>query len=63
MNIALRDLAVARGVPFWISLENVMPCGFGACFGCVIPSRDGSRYRRVCVEGPAFAADDLPAVF
>jgi len=63
MNVALRDLAVARGVPFWISLENVMPCGFGACFGCVIESRDGLRYRRVCVEGPAFEAKELPAVF
>lgn len=63
MNVALRDLAVARSIPFWISLENYMPCGFGACFGCVIPSRDGERYRRVCVEGPAFAAADLPDTF
>ncbi len=63
MNVALRDLAVARGIPFWISLENYMPCGFGACFGCVISVPNGVGYRRVCVEGPAFPADELPAVF
>lgn len=62
MNMALRDLAVVRGLDFWISLENVMPCGFGACFGCVIPIPDADppRYRRVCVEGPAFRAADIP---
>lgn len=63
MNVALRDLSLEREIPFWISLENYMPCGFGACFGCVIPTPDGSRYRRVCVEGPAFPTSELPAVF
>ena len=28
-----------------------MACGFGACFGCVVPLRDGG-YLRVCVDGP-----------
>ena len=63
MNVALRDLAIERDIPFWISLENYMPCGFGACFGCVIPTPDGTRYRRVCVEGPAFPVSELPAEF
>lgn len=63
MNLALRDLAVREEIPFWISLENYMPCGFGACFGCVIPTPDRSGYRRVCTEGPAFPANELPATF
>ena len=65
MNVALRDLAVRRQLPFWISLENYMPCGFGACFGCVIATPEGQplRYRRVCVDGPTFRADDLPERF
>ena len=63
MNVALRNLAVERDLPFWISLENYMPCGFGACYGCVIevPGSDPKRYRRVCVEGPAFPAAEIPA--
>lgn len=63
MNQALRDLACEKNLEFWISLENYMPCGFGACFGCVIPTPEGQdlRYRRVCVEGPCFPVTELPA--
>ena len=62
MNQALRDLAFENNLEFWISLENYMPCGFGACFGCVIPTPEGQelRYRRVCVEGPCFPVRELP---
>ncbi|MEE8142355.1 MAG: dihydroorotate dehydrogenase electron transfer subunit [Planctomycetota bacterium] len=65
MNVALRNYAVTHQLPFWISLENYMPCGFGACFGCVIPAAEGApqRYRRVCLEGPCFPARELPAEF
>ena len=31
-----------------------MACGFGACFGCVVPTRDG--YVRLCVDGPVLDA-------
>jgi dihydroorotate dehydrogenase electron transfer subunit len=47
-------------IPCDVSLENHMACGFGACFSCVAPIRqpDGtSDLRRVCVEGPVFAAE------
>lgn len=65
MNVALRDYVVAHQLDFWISLENYMPCGFGACFGCVIEAPAGRlpKYRRVCLEGPAFPAAELPARF
>ncbi len=48
---AVRALCEARGVPCQLALESGMACGFGACFGCVVPARDGS-YLRVCVDGP-----------
>ena len=34
-----------------------MACGFGACFGCVVPTREG--YVRLCVDGPVIVASDL----
>ncbi len=34
-----------------------MACGFGACFGCVVPTRQG--YVRLCVDGPVLDAADL----
>jgi hypothetical protein len=34
-----------------------MACGFGACFGCVVPTTDG--YIRLCVDGPVIDAAQL----
>ena len=34
--------------------EAPMACGYGACYGCVVP-RDGG-YVRLCVEGPVLRA-------
>jgi len=37
------------------SLETRMACGFGACYGCVVKTRDPETpYLRVCKEGPVF---------
>ena len=47
---AVRALCADRGVPCWLALEAGMACGYGACFGCVVPTRDG--YVRLCVDGP-----------
>jgi dihydroorotate dehydrogenase electron transfer subunit len=41
----------------YVSLEERMACGIGACQGCVLPTRTG--YKRVCADGPVFNADDL----
>jgi dihydroorotate dehydrogenase electron transfer subunit len=62
MLAALQRLALDRDIPCELSLENHMACGFGACFSCVAPIRqpDGSvDLKRVCVEGPIFAARDV----
>ena len=50
-----------RRVPAQLALEAPMACGFGACFGCVVPARDG-RYLRVCVDGPVIAAHELDQI-
>ncbi len=57
---AVRSLCARRGVAGQLALEAPMACGFGACYGCVVATRDG--YRRVCVDGPVFAAARLEAV-
>jgi dihydroorotate dehydrogenase (NAD+) catalytic subunit len=48
---AVRALCEQRAVPCQLALESGMACGFGACFGCVVPLRDGG-YLRLCVDGP-----------
>jgi NAD(P)H-flavin reductase len=48
---AVRALCAERDVPCQLALEAGMACGFGACFGCVVPLRAGG-YLRLCVDGP-----------
>lgn len=59
--------AVARvgrefDLPTWLSLEEHMACGIGGCAGCVVKTVEAGeeKYRRVCVDGPVFAAELLP---
>jgi NAD(P)H-flavin reductase len=47
---AVRALCAKREVPAQLALESGMACGYGACFGCVVPTIDG--YLRLCVDGP-----------
>lgn len=52
---AVRTLSRARDVPAQLALEAGMACGFGACYGCVVPARGGG-FLRVCVDGPVVEA-------
>ena len=38
---AVRALCAARDVPAQLALEAGMACGFGACYGCVVPLAEG----------------------
>jgi dihydroorotate dehydrogenase electron transfer subunit len=58
---AVRAMCAAGGVPAQLALEAPMACGFGACFGCVVPRRGGG-YLRVCVDGPVIDAAELDRV-
>ncbi len=40
-----------------VSLEERMGCGFGACMGCSIQTKNGIK--RVCKEGPVFDASEV----
>jgi dihydroorotate dehydrogenase electron transfer subunit len=54
---AVRALAAERDVPAQLAMESGMACGFGACMGCVVPTKNG--YVRLCVDGPVVDAADL----
>lgn len=53
--------AVSResAIPAQLSLEAVMGCGFGACWGCVQRIRKDGRasWQKICEEGPVFPAE------
>ena len=54
---AVRAICAERNLPAQLALESGMACGFGACMGCVVATRDG--YVRVCVDGPVIEGDRL----
>jgi dihydroorotate dehydrogenase electron transfer subunit len=57
---AVRTLCAKHDTPAQLALESGMACGFGACFGCVVPTRAG--YVRLCVDGPVLDAGQLETV-
>ncbi len=62
MMEATARIARQLSVPCQVSLETPMACGLGICFSCVARIRDGSGrwdYRRTCIEGPVFEAEDV----
>lgn len=54
---SVRVICAARGTACQLALEAGMACGFGACWGCVVPTCDG--YKRVCVDGPVLTGAEL----
>jgi dihydroorotate dehydrogenase electron transfer subunit len=57
---AVRAICAEHGVPAQLALESGMACGYGACFGCVVATRNG--YVRLCVDGPVLDAAELDHV-
>lgn len=43
----------------YVSMEQVMACGIGACMGCVIKIHGEKKYARVCKEGPVFESEAI----
>jgi len=57
----VRAICAQRDVACQLALEAGMACGFGACFGCVVPRRGGG-YLRVCLDGPVLDAAEIERV-
>jgi dihydroorotate dehydrogenase electron transfer subunit len=54
---AVKRIADEHAVPAQLAMESGMACGFGACFGCVVPTQRG--YVRLCIDGPVIEASIL----
>ena len=54
----VQQLATEYKIPAWMSCEEFMACGMGACAGCAVPLAAGG-YARVCADGPVFKAEEV----
>ena len=61
---ALKAYAAEEGIDCYLSLEERMACGIGACLACVCTSKDVDAHtnvknKRICKDGPVFAAEEI----
>jgi dihydroorotate dehydrogenase electron transfer subunit len=54
---AVSKVASEKGIKGYISMEENMACGVGACLGCAVKTKKG--YKRVCKEGPVFPIEEI----
>jgi dihydroorotate dehydrogenase electron transfer subunit len=62
MMRAVAAIAEYHGQPCDVSLEQVMGCGLGGCYSCVVLTRHAGappHFVRSCLDGPVFAADRI----
>ena len=61
---AIRQYAIEHDIPAYISLEERMACGVGACLGCVCKTTHKDAHShvnnaRICTDGPVFEAREV----
>lgn len=61
---AIKKYAEEKGIEAYISLEERMACGVGACLGCVcrttkVDSHSHVHNARICTDGPVFEAKEV----
>ena len=61
---AVKGFAAREGIRAYISLEERMACGVGACLGCVCRTKDVDAHShvhsaRICTDGPVFEAEEV----
>ena len=58
MMKAVSEWAKERNIKCYVSLENRMACGIGACLCCVTDTKDMGNVC-VCTYGPVFDANEI----
>lgn len=61
---AIKEYAEERDILCYLSLEEKMACGIGACLACVCQSKEKDKHsrvnnKRVCKEGPVFLSKEV----
>lgn len=61
---AIKVYALENNIECYISMEEKMACGIGACLACVCQSKDVDHHsnvnnKRICKDGPVFLATEV----
>lgn len=60
----VKEWGLEEQIPVWLSMEEKMACGIGACLACVcestgVDSHSNVHNKRICKDGPVFRSTDL----
>jgi dihydroorotate dehydrogenase electron transfer subunit len=57
----ISEISKKYKIPAELSLESIMGCGFGVCWGCVKKIRIGKTigWHKICEDGPVFLAENI----
>ncbi|MGI6586663.1 MAG: dihydroorotate dehydrogenase electron transfer subunit [Lutisporaceae bacterium] len=57
----IKELCAEKNVKCFISIEERMGCGIGACLVCACKIKEGDawHYKKVCTDGPVFEASEV----
>ncbi len=58
MLSAVSRIAAEHSISCYVSMEERMACGLGACMGCSVGVKAGG-YKRVCKDGPVFDSREI----
>ncbi|HOO27922.1 MAG TPA: dihydroorotate dehydrogenase electron transfer subunit [Lachnospiraceae bacterium] len=61
---AVKAYALEHDIEAWVSMEERMACGIGACLGCVCRTKEKDEHsqvnnKRICKEGPVFSVREV----
>lgn len=61
---AIKNYAEEKGITCYISLEERMACGIGACLACVCKTKEKDHHsnvhnKRICKDGPVFLSTEV----
>ena len=61
---AIKEYVEANGIECYISLEERMACGIGACLACVCQTKEKDHHsnvnnKRICKDGPVFLSTEV----
>jgi len=56
---AVKNLCEEKRIECYISLEERMGCGIGACLVCACESSNNDKYKKVCTDGPVFNSKEV----
>ncbi len=61
MLVALSQFAEQENIKTYVSMEERMACGIGACVGCVVKIKTGDGFinKKVCKDGPVFESKEV----